>query len=231
MNKAAFEIFPAFAIPFAKTGLPEAEALNQQLAALFRDRASEGAAYRNINSVMAQSDAMFESRFDLWHWDEAPVRHLRDFCTAALFKVVGELNGYSDQELSSMRLNADAWFHLTAKGGSFGFHNHPMASWSGVYCVHSGYSEGERPESGVLQFMHPASTANMFVDLGVINLRSPWGVRPHEYRLRAGELVIFPSWVMHQVLPYLGEQTRITVAFNAWFRQVGQESPSDSSPT
>lgn len=219
MSKASFEIFPAFAVPFAKTRLPDAQALNHDLAELFVDRSGQGAAYRNINSVMAQSDAMFESRFDLWQWPEPPVRQLRDFCSAALFKVVGELNGYSDAELSTMQVNADAWFHVTTHGGSFGFHNHPMASWSGVYCVQSGYPDDETPESGVLQFMHPASTANMFVDLGVINLRSPWGVRPHEYRLRAGELVIFPSWVMHQVLPYLGESTRVTVAFNAWFKQ------------
>ena len=227
MSKASFEIFPAFAVPFAKTRLPESQSLNRALAELFVERASAGATYRNINSVMQQSDAMFESRFDLWQWQEAPVRQLRDFCSAALFKVVGELNGYADADMSSLTVNADAWFHVTTKGGSFGFHNHPMASWSGVYCVDPGYPDDEEPESGVLQFMHPASTANMFVDLGVINLRSPWGVRPHEYRLKQGELIIFPSWVMHQVLPYLGDSARITVAFNAWFKQ---QAPSEQAP-
>ena len=35
---------------------------------------------------------------------------------------------------------------------------------------------------------------------------------------QAGQLVIFPSWLMHEVLPYLGERERIVVAFNAWIR-------------
>ena len=38
------------------------------------------------------------------------------------------------------------------------------------------------------------------------------------YRLRAGQLVLFPSWFNHEVLPYRGQGERITVAFNCWFR-------------
>ena len=36
--------------------------------------------------------------------------------------------------------------------------------------------------------------------------------------LRAGgQLVLFPSWVLHDVKPFEGEGERITVAFNCWF--------------
>jgi predicted 2-oxoglutarate/Fe(II)-dependent dioxygenase YbiX len=37
-------------------------------------------------------------------------------------------------------------------------------------------------------------------------------------RLAAGDLVIFPSWLLHHVQPFEGEGHRITVAFNARFR-------------
>ena len=33
---------------------------------------------------------------------------------------------------------------------------------------------------------------------------------------RPGQLVIFPSWLMHEVLPYVGRAERIVAAFNAW---------------
>ena len=31
---------------------------------------------------------------------------------------------------------------------------------------------------------------------------------------RAGRMVMFPSWVFHQVRPYLGTAERISIAFN-----------------
>ena len=37
-------------------------------------------------------------------------------------------------------------------------------------------------------------------------------------RFDAGQLVLFPSWVLHDVKPYEGEGERITVAFNCWFQ-------------
>jgi hypothetical protein len=36
--------------------------------------------------------------------------------------------------------------------------------------------------------------------------------------------VIFPSWLLHHVLPYDGSTLRITVAFNARFRMEGGDS-------
>ena len=35
--------------------------------------------------------------------------------------------------------------------------------------------------------------------------------------MEAGQLVLFPSWVLHDVKPFEGEGERITVAFNCWF--------------
>ena len=36
-------------------------------------------------------------------------------------------------------------------------------------------------------------------------------------RLEPGQLVLFPSWLLHDVKPFQGEGERITVAFNCWF--------------
>lgn len=214
-----FRIFPGFAVPFAEAELPGAAALNRELKALFLQRAGEGDKWRNPAPTMASIATLFESRFDLFRWPEPCVERLREFCNSAVFRLVGELNGYGPEVLRELRLTADAWFHVARRGQSFGLHNHPMASWSGVYCVDSGYGDDD-PETGELVFMPPAMTANMFVDLGVANLPLPWATRPKSYLLRPGQLVLFPSWVLHQVLPYQGPGERITVAFNVWFRRV-----------
>ena len=219
---ATFRIVPGFAVPFAEVELPAAAALNPELRALFLEREGQGGEYRNPDPSMKTHPNVFESRFDLFYWTDACVVKLREFCNAALFKVVAELNGYGPQQLAELRMSVDAWFHITRRDGAFGLHNHPMASWSGVYCVDSGYGAAE-PESGELVFMHPAATAGMFVDLGVAGIRSPWAIQPKPYRLRPGQLVLFPSWLMHQVMPYRGERERVTVAFNVWFRKAKSE--------
>lgn len=219
MTGTPFKIIPGFAVPFVHTHHPDSEPLNNELAKDFLEREKQGAVYANVNPSMRVESNLFESRFDLFRWDEPCIRQLREFCTAAIFSVVGELNGYSRDDLGGIRMGADAWFHIARRGGAFGLHNHPMASWSGIYCVDSGYPKGMEPPTGRVYFVHPAQNACMFADLGVANIAAPWAVRPRELGMRPGELVIFPSWLLHQVSPYLGDGVRITVAFNAWFRQ------------
>jgi predicted 2-oxoglutarate/Fe(II)-dependent dioxygenase YbiX len=36
-------------------------------------------------------------------------------------------------------------------------------------------------------------------------------------RLEAGALIVFPSYLFHEVAPFYGRDTRITVASNCWF--------------
>ena len=38
--------------------------------------------------------------------------------------------------------------------------------------------------------------------------------KPYWEGLKAGRLVMFPSWLLHQVRPYRGNSERISVAFN-----------------
>ena len=53
----------------------------------------------------------------------------------------------------------------------------------------------------------------------------PYGMGNMSLRLRPGQLVMFPSWLLHQVTPFEpeGDGLRITVAFNARFRLDGYQ--------
>jgi hypothetical protein len=216
---APFRITPGFAIPFAHAEHPAPAQLNAALRTLFLEREAAGEQYRNADPSMNIRPGLFESRFDLFEWPDAPVVDLRRFCWAALFKAVGELNSFTPAELNTLEVRSDAWFHITRRGGYFGQHNHPMASWSGVYCVDAGNDRSGHPESGALVFSHPCAIGSAFVDSTNAKIKGPWGIRPLAYRLTPGQIVIFPSWLMHQVMPFQGDGERITVAFNAWFRK------------
>ena len=224
--KLALEITPAFAVPFVLYQHPDPATLNAALRQLFLDCEGQGPAYANPSATMQIGAQLFESRFDLFKWPQPPVRQLREFCWNTLYATIERLNGYDAPTLRAMKGFADAWFHVTRRGGYFGLHNHPMAAWSGVYCVDAGDEGPPQPgDSGVLSFTHPNAVATMFLDVSVYQLPQPYGFKPHNLRLRAGDLVLFPSWLMHQVLPYQGDGTRITVAFNAWFKYEQPAAP------
>lgn len=205
------------AIPFGFNTLPDCAGLNAELRSLFLQRERDGRTYANVQPTMQINPALFESRFDLFKWPDAPVRRLREFCWENLYAMVGQTTTHDPTTVRKLVGHADAWFHITRRGGWFGLHNHPMASWSGVYCVDAGRDDGTRRDSGLLSFPHPARDGAMFVDPASRALKLPYNYMTREFRLEAGQLVLFPSWLMHQVTPFSGEGERITVAFNAWF--------------
>lgn len=211
------QITPAFAVPFVQAQLPDCSALNAELRALFLEREASGG-YNNPSPSMRIGNALFESDFNLFAWPEACVQRLNEYCWSMLSQAIAQLNGYSNEEISQIEIFSHTWFHITRRGGYFGAHNHPMASWSGVYCVSSGVDDPDKPESGLLQFSNPHQLAGMFVDSANCRIRQPYGLRNYAFKLRPGQLILFPSWLFHEVLPFHGEGERITVAFNCWFQ-------------
>jgi uncharacterized protein (TIGR02466 family) len=212
-----FQILPAFAVPFVETDLPNCEPLNAELKTLLLAREAEGERYRNPATSMRINPALFESQFTLFSWPDAPVQKLREFCWAALSRAIAQLSGYGADDIARLQIRSHTWFHVTRRGGWFGLHNHPMASWSGVYCVSAGEDDGTDPQSGLLHFSNPLQLANMFVDPANVRIRPPYGMSGKSFRLRPGQLVLFPSWVNHEVFPFSGNGERITIAFNCWF--------------
>jgi hypothetical protein len=121
------------------------------------------------------------------------------------------------EEFARLRLNNHTWFHVTRRNGFFVSHNHALASWSAVYCVNDGADPSGADAGGVLRLFDPRTGADAFLDPANQRLRQPFGVGDLDLRLRAGELVVFPSYLFHEVTPYHGPGVRITVATNCWF--------------
>lgn len=215
-----FEIRPSFAVPMIWVRRDDTDGLNAELRELFLEREKEGGKYANPNPYTQRNQQLFESNFDLFKWPEPCIVRLREFCWNALMRTVAELNGYDVKMMQRLRVGADAWFHVTRRGGYFGIHNHPMASWSGVYCVTSGAHDADKPDSGLLNFINPFVMNTMFVDAGNAQMREPFSTHSRSFRLEAGQLVMFPSWMLHEVKPFHGDGERVTVAFNCWFHVV-----------
>jgi uncharacterized protein (TIGR02466 family) len=95
------------------------------------------------------------------------------------------------------------------RGDYFTPHTHPDAAWSGVLYVDAGDS-GEA-HGGLLAFRDPRGGAGM--------VEAPTnrfdGAGTVHHVPRTGELVVFPSWLVHWVVPYQSDRPRISIAFNA----------------
>ncbi len=69
----------------------------------------------------------------------------------------------------------------------------------------------------MLRLFDPRLGANGFSDPANANLKPMFGFQPLELRLVAGQMIVFPSYLYHEVTPFFGADLRITVATNCWF--------------
>jgi uncharacterized protein (TIGR02466 family) len=103
------------------------------------------------------------------------------------------------------------WAAINRKGNYNTTHVHPMATWSGVYYVDPG--DEKQHCGGLIEFVHPvmASVMTFFPNL----LPSARILQP-----KAGMLILFPSYLQHNVRLYSGEKPRICIPFNAHLHPV-----------
>ncbi len=214
-------VHPAFAMPFGESFHPEPEALNTDLRALILALEAQGMGYRNPDPVVHQPEGLFESQFEFFARDESCVRRLREWVWPTLAEFIRTINPEVAKQPTGLQIASQTWFHVTRNGGYFGYHNHPMASWSGVYCVADGDPDTALSNNGCLVFPHPLTGANAFLDATNATLRWPFSQGNFVLNLKPGQLVLFPSWLGHYVTPFQGNAQRITVAFNAWFSRSG----------
>ena len=119
-----------------------------------------------------------------------------------------------------LRISLDGMWCQMSNGGAFhDVHSHGNCSWSGVYCVQVDPQERRvshptyGPANGVTRFFGPRfeRLGGARIDMGNAYLQDA-----HlDFEPEPGQLLIFPSWLAHQALPYGGEQERVIISFNA----------------
>lgn len=214
-NEVQATVHPLYAVPLLQAQLPDAPALNAALAALFLALEAEGDRHRDTQTRDTQY-RIFESNFYLHRRPEAPVRTLFSHIDALVGSFIRGISGFDDAQMDNIEPEMHSWFHITRRGGFQSTHNHPNASWSAVYCVDPG--DSDEPQSGAMRFQDPRVGSNMYRDPANEHLQTPYQLGPWQLTHKAGQLIAFPSYLMHEVFPYTGERPRIIVALNAWCR-------------
>lgn len=193
-----------FATPFFRFGVAGNAGLDAQLLAL-------GADWR------AQHQGVQKSNRGGWHSpgnlfdNPAPcVAQLRAAAQAALAKVVTKTARDFDQSRHDLKLNS--WMNMNPPGGFNAPHTHPGAHWSGVYYVNQPATSGG--SSGMIEFLDPRSDLPDWRLFNAAAFQPKLRIRP-----QAGEMILFPSYLVHWVYPNETDAERVTIAFNATYRK------------
>ena len=127
-------------------------------------------------------------------------RHIATFASAAEWDL-------SERELEM----TDCWVNIMGRHTVHGLHLHPHASLSGTYYVQvPAGSPGTKFEDPRLDRFMAAPTRRE----GASRQMRPWVTFPAQ----AGHLVLFESWLRHEVVPHAVNAERISVSFNYnWF--------------
>ena len=85
---------------------------------------------------------------------------------------------------------------------------HRNNHWSAVYYVDLGAPDAKVSPNGALEFTDPRGAVGVYDLPGLLSV-STWTIQP-----QPGNLIMFPSWLKHGVLPFRGQGERISIAFN-----------------
>jgi uncharacterized protein (TIGR02466 family) len=189
------EIIPLFPVPFMRVS----GALNAHLVKALVVHFSRAADRANNTSPKLSHTAMLQPRDSPLLVDVASAitSHLTDF-GAAMF---GERLAWALKEM---------WVNVLDTGGHQAMHNHANSFISGVV-----YLTKTHPSSCTVFMKSPGGTDFAFKNDHANVVTGPFNadkwVSPEP---TPGDMVLFPSYLMHAVPPNQGEQ-RITLSFNA----------------
>ena len=143
------------------------------------------------------------------------------FVVSSLGETVKEANrdAWAGQSFD-LRVSIEGmWFQFSRDGAFHDVHTHGNCSWSGVYVVQidDAARRARHPvygaANGVTRLYGPPFTAlgGAFIDIANAYLQPPH----QDIEPVAGQLLLFPSWLPHQAMPYGGDLDRIIISFNA----------------
>lgn len=191
MNAAPPTVMPILATPLAIATIPDSLQLNTALLALFKQRWL-------AESRPLENSLRYSSNDDLMEWPEPPVRRLADGIIGAVYSVISQVSDITEMQLRSLKLEARAWFTLVRTNGAVPAASYPLTSWCAIYCVAAPPPDTHRADSGVVRF-YESRLGSMFQDATNAVMRIPYLMSHYAWHPEAGQLVIFPASLTHEI--------------------------------
>ena len=195
-----------FATPVAIFPVPDAARINAALEARIFEREKQ------VLSVHHSNWGGWQSPTDFPDWCGPEGQIVLETAQGLARNLTSDRHGKPIE----VKWRMNAWANVNRHGQGNEFHTHPGAYWSATYYVRDG-GAGENPDvGGEFEIQDPRGVGPAML-APHLAFRSPGGLSVGASELvapRAGNLVMFPSWLSHGVRPYSGNDVRISIALN-----------------
>ncbi|MCW6507893.1 TIGR02466 family protein [Lichenifustis flavocetrariae] len=195
-----------FATPVAALEVPNAAALNEALSAAILARRE---AYP---SVQASNAGGWHSDREILDWGAPWSGQIIDLAKG----IAGQMTTDRQGALAHPSWKIQAWANVNTAGHANVCHYHAGSFWSGTYYVDDGGCASDHSLGGEFEMLDPRGPGPgmyaphlKFAGEDGASVGGAEIIRP-----KPGLMVLFPSWLMHQVRPYRGTRARISIAFN-----------------
>jgi uncharacterized protein (TIGR02466 family) len=192
----------AFASPILHLPVPDAARLNETLIA-------EAHAIRDFSTGLHRSNRQgWHSDSDLMKRQEPGLTELMGIIRNAIHSATKTIS--PEFSFKDHKMAADAWININPQYGYNVPHKHSGFMWSGCYYVT--VPEADEESSGSIEFLSPLIVPGEYATLGALCYADKITTRP-----KAGDMLLFPSYLTHWVVPNSVDAERITIAFNATY--------------
>lgn len=196
-----------FETPVAYCRLKDAESLLKDLEDRIRENKKEAAGLQRSNM------GSWHSETDMLHWGGESAKRLSETAT----NIAKRMTHFQEANSEDYDWQVRMWANVTPAGGSNQLHAHPGNLWAAVLYLDMGDEvEGDRDVGGAFYMEDPrfpmAAMHNTAVRMvGIDSQPQQYDV---EFKLKRGNLIVFPAWLRHGVRPYTGSRERISIAMN-----------------
>lgn len=206
------QIVSLFSTPVVIFEVPDAGKLNTELRKVIEERERAQATTQKTNM------GGWQSSWDMDRWGGPAAIQLLAYARNVANRLTTDIKGTAGQGpypgFFAVTWMANMWANVNRSGDANDLHSHPGAFWSGVYYVHDGGIDADPSLGGELEFIDPRGPMPV---MNAPHLRISGTMTAgttERFRPKVGRLVMFPSWVLHQVRPYRGKDVRISIALN-----------------
>ncbi len=206
-------ILPLFATPLVVFDVPESAALNVELRRVIeeREKTQESTSFSNLGG--------WQSTDDMDRWGGPAAIKLLSWGRNIANRVTTDAKGTPNQGPhpgSQATWKGNMWANVNRSGDANNLHSHPGSFWSCVYYVDDGGIGADPALGGELEFLDPRGALSVMnapqLRVAMPGGRSAGGLE--RVLPKIGRIVMFPSFVQHQVRRYRGSGVRISIAFN-----------------
>ena len=199
------KVVSLFATPVVLVDVPDAAALCADVRNVIvaREKSHPGTQHSNLGG--------WQSEWDMDRWGGAAAIKLLAIARNTANRVTTNREG----KPVVVTWKANMWANVNRSGHGNEFHSHPGSFWSAVFYVDDGGIDADPALGGELEFMDPRGPGPAMYAPQLAYGSAGLSVGANEIiRPKTGRLVMFPSWVLHQVRPYRGTALRISIALN-----------------